>query len=276
MNGIIFLKTKSLKEIISFYFHELNMSVWLQQEDCTILQKGNLLLGFCQRDSLDTQGMITFFTDSRGEVDNLYVKLKDISDSSPKMNEKYGIYHFFARDPEGRVIEIQWFGYHLKPFRSGNDLLVTRRSIREFSDEPVSDEFLTTIPDSVRYAPSARNSQPVYFIAIRNPQLIQQLAAIRPGAAILQNASLALAIISDPEISPRYIQDGDIAAYHLMLSAWDYGLGTCWIGDMNRQEVKDILKIPLSHYVSTVTPVGWPAEKPEPRERNIARLKIIE
>lgn len=276
MNGIIFLKTKSLKEIISFYFHELNMSVWLKQEDCTILQKGNLLLGFCQRDSLDTQGMITFFTDSREEVDNLYEKLKDISDSSPKMNEKYGLYHFFARDPEGRVIEIQWFGYHLKPFRSGSDLFVTRRSIREFSDEPVSDELLASILDSGRYAPSARNSQPAYFIAIRNPQLIQQLAAIRPGAAILQNASLALAIISDPEISLRCIQDGDIAAYHFMLSAWDYGLGTCWIGDMNRPEVKEILQIPVSHYISTVTPVGWPAERPEPRERNVARLKIIE
>jgi len=52
-----------------------------------------------------------------------------------------------------------------------------------------------------------------------------------------------------------------------MLSAWVYGLGTCWIADMDRDEVKDLLKVPKEHYVATVTPVGFPAEKPEIKER---------
>jgi nitroreductase len=276
MNGITFFKTKTLKEIVSFYSQALKMSVWLQQKDCTILQKGNLLLGFCQRDSADTQGMITFFTESCEDVDNFYEYLKDIACAPPKMNDKYGIYHFFSRDSEGRDIEIQWFGYSLKSFRSGRDLLVTRRSIRKYSDEPVSDELLMAVLNSGRYAPSSRNSQPVSYAVIRNPQLLCRLARIRSGSAVISNAPLALAIISDPEISSRHIQDGNIAAYHFMLSAWDYGLGTCWIGDMDRPEVKEMLQIPASHYVSTVTPVGWPAEKPIPKERDVVRLKIIE
>lgn len=275
MNGIIFFRTTHLGDIVEFYTQKLYMSVWLQQKDCTILQKGNLLLGFCQRNAADMQGMITFFTDSRAEVDSLYEKMKDFSGEPPKMNEKYGIYHFFARDPEGRVIEIQWFGYPLRPFRSGTDLLVTRRSIRKFSNEPVSDELLTTVLDSCRYAPSAQNSQPVYYKAIHNAHLIQQLATIRSGAEIMDNASLALAIVSDPEKSLRYIQDGDIAAYHFMLAAWDHGLGTCWIADMDRPKVKEILQIPVSHYISTVTPVGRPAEKPELRERRLVSVKNL-
>jgi len=275
MNGIIFFRTTHLGDIVDFYIQKLYMSVWLQQEDCTILQKGNLLLGFCQRDAADTQGMITLFTDNRDDVDDLYNSLKDISDSLPKMNDKYGIYHFFARDPEGRAIEIQWFGYPLQSFRSGSDLLTSRRSIRKFTDEPVSDDVLSRVLDSIRYAPTARNSQPVYYVVIRDSQSISRLARIRNGAAVIGNAPLALAVISDPDISPRYIQDGDIAAYHFMLSAWDYGLGTCWIGDMDRPDVKEILQIPVSHYISTVTPVGWPAEKPEPRERRLVSMKNL-
>jgi nitroreductase len=86
---------------------------------------------------------------------------------------------------------------------------------------------------------------------------------------------MALAIVADPGISRRAVQDGDIAAYHLLLAAWNYGVGTCWIADMNRPEVKQILKIPDHHYISTVTPLGWPAESPPIRERRLVSLKNL-
>jgi nitroreductase len=76
-----------------------------------------------------------------------------------------------------------------------------------------------------------------------------------------------VAITSDPRKSKRYVQDGCIAAYHFLLSAWLYGLGTCWIAAMDREDVKDALHIPQDHYIATVTPVGYPAESPAPPER---------
>ncbi len=275
VNGIFFFKTLRLAEVTAFYTRALGMTIWLEQADCVILQRGNLLLGFCQRDQIDTQGMITFFTETRNEVDCLYEVLRDRSEKAPVFNDTYGIYQFFARDPEGRIVEIQWFRNRLKPFRSGSDLLKGRRSVRKFRAEPVSDDLLHRVLDSTRYAPSARNSQPVYFVAVRTPEKLKELADIRPAAAPIAKAPMALAIVADPDISRRYVQDGDIAAYHLLLAAWDFGLGTCWIADMDRQEVKKILNISEKHYISTVTPLGWPAESPQIRERRLVSLKNL-
>jgi len=54
-------------------------------------------------------GLITFFFKSKADVDTAYEELKDIAVSPPKENKKYAIYHFYAKDPEGRSIEFQYF-----------------------------------------------------------------------------------------------------------------------------------------------------------------------
>jgi hypothetical protein len=107
--GIIFLKTQQIKDIESFYTEKIGMQMWLRQEDCMILRHENLLLGFCSRPEIDRSGIITFFYKTKGEVDAIYEALSDIAHDVPKMNEKYQIYHFFASDPENRVIEFQCF-----------------------------------------------------------------------------------------------------------------------------------------------------------------------
>lgn len=109
MSGIIFLSTRMREEIVEFYTSRLGMTVWLEQEDCTILRQDNLVLGFCQRDQADTGGIITFWHGSNREVDSDYERLKDIAEGAPLVNEKYRIYHFFLRDPEGRRLEVQRF-----------------------------------------------------------------------------------------------------------------------------------------------------------------------
>jgi catechol 2,3-dioxygenase-like lactoylglutathione lyase family enzyme len=109
MPGIVFLSTERLREIIEFYTSRLGMKVWLVQEDCTILQYDNMMIGFCQRDHADTEGIITFWYDTKGEVDAKYSELGDVAEGSPCENEKYRIYHFFLRDPEGRALEVQKF-----------------------------------------------------------------------------------------------------------------------------------------------------------------------
>ena len=76
MSGIVFFKTKILEKIVEFYINEIEMSIWLEQKDCTIIKHGNLLLGFCQRDTPDIEGMITFFYPTREEVDKMYEKFK--------------------------------------------------------------------------------------------------------------------------------------------------------------------------------------------------------
>ena len=109
MPGIVFFSTTMRDEIVNFYTSRLAMKKWIEQEDCTILERDNLVLGFCQRDSADTEGIICYWHESREEVDEAYEQLADISEGPPVENEKYRIYHFFLRDPEGRRLEIQKF-----------------------------------------------------------------------------------------------------------------------------------------------------------------------
>ena len=106
---MVFLATRKMDEIVEFYTVRLGMEVWLKQEDCTILRHGNLMLGFCSRATADACGIITFYFDSKEEVDRRYDALKDVADGPPKENPKYKIYHFFLKDPERRRLEVQKF-----------------------------------------------------------------------------------------------------------------------------------------------------------------------
>jgi len=109
MSGIIFFKTKIIEEITQFYIREIGCVLWMDQGDCVILQHDNFLIGFCQRDSMDTQGMITFYYDNKESVDEMYEKFIHSADAPPRDNPKYPIYHFFSHDPEGRIVEFQYF-----------------------------------------------------------------------------------------------------------------------------------------------------------------------
>ncbi len=109
MNRVIFFKTKKLHKLKKFYLDKIGCEIWLEQADCCIFQFGNMLFGLCDREVVDKCGMITFFYETREEVDVMYSKFSSIVENKPKMNPKYRIYHFFAKDPEERAIEFQWF-----------------------------------------------------------------------------------------------------------------------------------------------------------------------
>jgi len=117
MAGLLFFKTRMLDEIVRFYLDRTGMEIWLQQEDCVILSHGNLLIGFCQRDRSETEGMITFFYPSKEEVDIIFAELRDIATTGPIENPQYRIYQFFAVDPEGRALEFQTFLHPLQALR---------------------------------------------------------------------------------------------------------------------------------------------------------------
>ncbi len=153
-------------------------------------------------------------------------------------------------------------------FVDGQQLLLTRRSVRRFTDEPVSEETLWEVLDVCRYAPTSRNSQSYYLVVVRDRKMLEWLSGVRGmNSEPIGRAKAAVAVVADPAKSRRHVQDGCIAAYHFLLTAWLFGLGTCWIAAMDRDDVKEKLGIPHDHYVATVTPVGYPAESPHAPQR---------
>ncbi|MFX0113449.1 MAG: nitroreductase family protein [Candidatus Hodarchaeota archaeon] len=261
MSGIIFLKTRNLADIKDFYTNQLEMSIWLDQGDCLILEKGNLLLGFCQRNEFDASGIISFFFSTKEEVDKMYERLKERALDEPVENKQYHIYNFFAYDPEGRILEFQRFLHPLNPYLNSNELLVSRRSIRAFQSTPVSQETLWKIFETCRYSPTSRNSQSYYFVVIekeKTPEKLEFLGSVRaPNSRPISKAPVAVAICADPSKTGAPIQDACIAAYHFLLAAHAHSLGTCWIGSMDRDDVKQAIGVPKDHYIATVTPLGY-------------------
>ena len=115
MSGIVFFKTRHLDEMVLFYMERIGCELWLDQGDCKILKHGNMLIGFHQQPSADLGGLITFFYESAGEVDAVFRTLDKMAVQQPAHNEKYRIYHFFIKDPEGRFVEFQAFDHPIPP-----------------------------------------------------------------------------------------------------------------------------------------------------------------
>jgi predicted lactoylglutathione lyase len=107
--GIVFLKSNDLEKTKNFYKDIIGADIWLDQQDCVIFKHDNFLFGFCVRDDIHRDWLLTFFYRTQDEVDEIYEKVKDLAITKPIKNEKYNIYQFYAHDPEGRDLEFQAF-----------------------------------------------------------------------------------------------------------------------------------------------------------------------
>ena len=119
---ITFLYTDDLGQTARFYEETIGVRLKLDQGTCRIYQlTQNSYLGFCQRKGtsappLESAPPETIFTIVTADVDGWYEYLKERNvalQDPPSVNLDYDIYHFFLRDPNGYLLEIQQF---LHPF----------------------------------------------------------------------------------------------------------------------------------------------------------------
>jgi nitroreductase len=145
------------------------------------------------------------------------------------------------------------------------DVIRKRRSIRRYKPDPVPDKVLNQVLEAARLAPSDSRSQPWHFIVIKNPETKKRLGIAEWTAM----APIVIVGCTDPQVSARWhVVDLSIAFEHIVLAAANFGLGTCWIGKLDVDEtIKEALGIPKHMVVVAVTPLGYPAETPEPKER---------
>ncbi|MHA1670761.1 MAG: nitroreductase family protein [Promethearchaeota archaeon] len=127
--------------------------------------------------------------------------------------------------------------------------------------------------------PSASNRQPWEFIVIKNKQLLENIANNAMYGNFVNKAPLAIAIIGKRDTSPNwYIIDTSIVTMNMMLMAWSLGIGTCWIGAMNKEKAREILELDETDYVATILPFGYLKGKipnPVPRKRKADIVKEI-
>ena len=146
------------------------------------------------------------------------------------------------------------------------DVVTKRRSIRRYKPEAVPDDVLNQILETARIAPSAGHRQPWHFIVVKDALTKKQLGVSQWAA----EAPLILVGCVDTAIRspPLCYVDLAIGFEHIVLAAANFGLGTCWIGRLGRDEtIKAVLSIPDHVTVVAVTPIGYPDETPDPKTR---------
>src|SRR5438105_11889127 len=129
----------------------------------------------------------------------------------------------------------------------------TKRAVRQFSDEPLSEEAIRSILNAGRRAQSSKNTQPWHFIAIRDRATLRQLAECGAYAGHLAGAPFAVALIASTADS---FDLGQAAAY-LQLAAWDLGLGSCIASMGEPEKAKAILGVPHDQHFDVAISFGY-------------------
>jgi nitroreductase len=150
------------------------------------------------------------------------------------------------------------------------DLILSRRSIRRYTGEPVSEEELKTLLEAAMAAPSSNNRQPWHFVVVQQRETLRRLAGAHPYGKMLAEAAAAIAVCGDTGLSPlSWVQDCSAATENTLIAAAAVGLGAVWLGCHPRQErvdpLKEILGIPESVGLLSLIAIGHPGEDKEPR-----------
>lgn len=154
------------------------------------------------------------------------------------------------------------------------DAIMSRRSIRNYTDEPVTDGQLEVLLRAAMAAPSAGNQQSWRFIVVRGEEQRLALSQATPYSGMIARAPLALVICGD-ETAPKHpgywVQDCSAAIENLLLAAHATGLGAVWIGCHPVAErvanVRRICGIPEGIEPMSMIALGHPSEEKPPAER---------
>jgi nitroreductase len=142
----------------------------------------------------------------------------------------------------------------------------TRRSIREYTDQPVPDELVDEIVAAAMSAPSAGNSRPWQFVVLTDRDLLGRIPMIHPHAAMAASAPVAVLVCGDLSLEKypgNWIADCSAATQNLLLAAHAKGLGGVWTGvypDTARiQAFRKLLGLPEQVVPLALVPIGHPA-----------------
>ncbi len=151
------------------------------------------------------------------------------------------------------------------------DWVLKRRSIRAYTDAPVSDAAVDALLQAAMAAPSANDIRPWAFIVVRDPERRRQLAETHQWSQMCAGAPVVIVVVGDPVASEYWVPDCSAATENLLLTAASLDLGAVWVGVYPRCEreahVRRVLDIPDRLPVLCVIPVGRPAEEKPARTR---------
>lgn len=151
------------------------------------------------------------------------------------------------------------------------NLILKRRSIRAYTDAPVSETQIQHLLQAAMAAPSANDVRPWAFVVARDPARRRALAETHQWSQMCADAPAVIAVIGDPAASDHWVEDCSGATENLLLAAAGLELGAVWVGIYPRPQreahVRRVLNMPEQLRVLCLVPIGHPAETKSPRTR---------
>jgi nitroreductase len=148
------------------------------------------------------------------------------------------------------------------------EAMAARRSIRRFTDKPVSREVEERLLRAAFSAPTANNARPWHFVVVRAAALRAELARQHDYTAMLAQAPLVIAVLGDPS-SEWWIEDCSAATENILLEATELGLGSIWCGVRDphgdEREYGAVLDVPREWRILSLVGIGHPDERKRPR-----------
>jgi nitroreductase len=163
---------------------------------------------------------------------------------------------------------------HQIPAGAPMDILLTEMNIRSYSDQTVGPECVRKLLQAAMAASSAGDQRPWHFVVVGDRETRERMADTHPFAHTLLQAPLAILVCGDPTLQKHpgfWVQDCAAAMENILIEARSLGLGTVWLRiypiEGRVQNFRKLLDLPHHVVPFAVTPVGYPAEKSEPKCR---------
>ena len=149
------------------------------------------------------------------------------------------------------------------------ELAKERWSVRKFKPEQITEEELDKILEAGKYAPTAVNFQPQKIYVLKSDLAMRRINSV---CKCVFGAPMAILIAVDTErawknpFTGHLYGDVDIGivATHMMLKAWELGIGTCPVGHFDSREVAKTFELPKNEVPAVLLPIGYPAKDAEP------------
>ena len=159
-------------------------------------------------------------------------------------------------------------------------LAAERYSVRHFSSKPVEQEKIDLILEAGKLAPTAVNSQPQMIYVLRSEEAMAKANQVSP---CMYGAPQAFIFCYDDNRVCRRGENGNfgeidvtIVLTHMMLEAWNLGIGTCPVGAFKQEEAKTLFGLPDNIHPILMMPFGYPADDAKPSDRHTSYRDLKE
>jgi nitroreductase len=133
-------------------------------------------------------------------------------------------------------------------------------AVRKYQDKPISEDNVRRILEAGRLTASSRNDQPWHFIAVQNKEALGTLGSLARSGPYTADAALAVVLAYEKD-SIFGVSDVSRAAQSMMLTAWEMGIGSNWVGFGGLDSIRDVLMIPNDITPFAIIAFGYPEQR---------------